>query len=150
MGEASSAQLRIWANGAPSVVTSEGWYREIPESAALRVAPGREAAELEDILNKLRRDRSAFDAIGRAGYRYLERHHSPEQYVEGLLDLCRESGGAGKIDDFHFVDRLRRRAAAVMGQSASRGLFPRLERILSNAPNAGDRAPAGSAIDETD
>lgn len=149
MGEASSAQLRIWANGAPSVVTSEGWYREIPDAAALRVAAGREVTELNGILAALRADRSAFESVGHAGYEHLVKHHSPERYVDGLIDLCGASRGAhARFDDFHFVDRLRRKAAAVMGNSASRGLFPGLERVLSNVPNADYSVPSDRAGDE--
>lgn len=137
MGEASSAQLRIWANAAPSVVTSVGWYRDIPEGVVLRVAPGRQAAEIESILDTLLSDRSAFESVGRRGHEHLRNHHSPEQYVEGLIELCEASREREPcFSDFHIVDRVRRKAAAVTGHASPGGLFPALKRALSEGGGA--------------
>lgn len=67
MGEASGSQLRIWANGAASVVSDTGWYRRLPEGSALRVTTEREHSDLLLLLADLAERRIDLNAIARRG-----------------------------------------------------------------------------------
>lgn len=67
MGEASGSQLRIWANGAASVVSDTGWYRRLPEGSVLRVTTEREHSDLLMLLDDLAERRIDLDTIARRG-----------------------------------------------------------------------------------
>jgi glycosyltransferase involved in cell wall biosynthesis len=85
MGEASGSQLRIWANGAPSVVTRTGWYRFLPDDVVVKVDPSRERAELSDCIAAVMKNPDAFRAVGQAGRRRLQAEHTPARYARDLV-----------------------------------------------------------------
>jgi len=87
VGEASGSQLRIWASGTPSVVTRTGWYADLPDDTVIKIAPKREAAELDRVLNALAKDRSVYIDLGLKGRDHLARDHAPERYAEAVLGL---------------------------------------------------------------
>jgi glycosyltransferase involved in cell wall biosynthesis len=91
MGEASSAQLRIWDNAAVALVSDMGWYAEIPDDAAITVETGREARDVAQIVCQLHADRNAFDHIGPGGKQHLERWHSPDVYASGLATIAEQA-----------------------------------------------------------
>jgi glycosyltransferase involved in cell wall biosynthesis len=88
IGEASGSQLRIWASGTPSVVTRTGWYADLPDDTVVKIAPNREVAELDRVLDTLARDRSVYAEIGLKGRDHLAREHAPERYAEEVLGIA--------------------------------------------------------------
>lgn len=90
MGEASISQLRIWAHSLPSMVTSVGWYGELPETAVAHVRPGHEVADIQAHLNAFLSDPAPFQAMGQAGRRMLE-VHKPDAYVDTVLNLAQQA-----------------------------------------------------------
>lgn len=87
-GEASAALLRIWSHGLPGVVTKIGWYAEQPADTAAFVRPGNMAEDLAAQLASYAADPRPFIRMGLAGYWHLAAHHTPERYVDGLLELA--------------------------------------------------------------
>ena len=85
IGEASGTQLRVWRNGAPSVVTKEGWFGDLPDDAVLKISHGDEANALAEILDKLKRDRQCFDGLAARGKEVLRASHDPGEYAKSLL-----------------------------------------------------------------
>lgn len=83
MGEASGSQLRIWANGAASAVSSSGWYKAIPEGAAWPIGIETEAADLLGLFERLARGDIDLQAMARNGRRQLMQH-DPAAYAEDL------------------------------------------------------------------
>ena len=90
MGEASISQLRIWAHSLPSIVTSVGWYGELPETAVAHVRPGHEVADIQAHLNAFLSDPARFQSMGQEGHRMLEAH-KPDDYVETVLNLANQA-----------------------------------------------------------
>ncbi|CAH1670227.1 MULTISPECIES: hypothetical protein [unclassified Chelatococcus] len=87
IGEASGSQMRIWAAGAPSVVTNTGWYGDLPNETVIKIEQDTEAADLDRVLTTLARDRFAYAQTGLNGFRHLAAHHGPDTYVEQLLSI---------------------------------------------------------------
>jgi glycosyltransferase involved in cell wall biosynthesis len=102
MGEASGSQLRIWANGAPSVVTRTGWYRFLPDDVVVKVDQSRERADLSACIDAVMKNPDAFRAVGQAGRRRLQSEHTPARYAQGLVgfiaDLQERELGASLQD----------------------------------------------------
>ncbi len=87
MGEASASQLRIWQHGLPSLVTDTGWYATLPKNTVAQV---RRDAELEDIQAHLRgflMTPERYRELGQNGRLYVEKNHTMEAYVNGLMQL---------------------------------------------------------------
>ncbi len=88
MGEASISQLRIWAHSLPSLVTSVGWYGDLPETVVAHVKPGQELADIQKHLTAFLTDPNRFKRMGEAGRQLLEEQHRPDSYVAVLLELA--------------------------------------------------------------
>ncbi|EIZ77173.1 hypothetical protein WSK_4264 [Novosphingobium sp. Rr 2-17] len=67
MGEASGSQLRIWANGAASVVSDTGWYAQLPQGSVLRVGTESEHEDLLALLDELAQGRIDLAEVARRG-----------------------------------------------------------------------------------
>jgi glycosyltransferase involved in cell wall biosynthesis len=89
-GEASGSQLRIWSHGLPSIVTRDGWFARLPETAVAHVSPEREVADIQAHLTDYLNDPDRFARMGAEGNRLLYPKHAPETYVDALLDLSEE------------------------------------------------------------
>lgn len=89
MGEASGSQLRIWNAGAASVVTDQGWYASLPESAAYKIPVEGEETALRELLMRLQDDRHMGEATGVAGYELLRTVHDPARYADGIVEIAR-------------------------------------------------------------
>lgn len=85
MGEASGSQLRIWANGCPSMVSNTGWYATLPDDAVIKVGLASEAEDIDAVLTKLATDNFPRPALIAAGLNRLTRH-DPAQYAQSLCD----------------------------------------------------------------
>jgi glycosyltransferase involved in cell wall biosynthesis len=118
MGEASLSQLRIWESALPTLVSQTGWYATLPPTAVAHVHPERDVEDVCRHLEAFLDDPAAFARMGANGRRWLERHHSPEGYVDGLLRLCEEAGRHRPRAATYY---LAERAAAEMRLWADRG-----------------------------
>ena len=87
MGEASGSQLRIWDHALPSLVTPRGWYSHIPEDAVAFVRPEHEIVDIQAHLRAFLADPGRFAKMGERGRRILEEDHTPEAYVQAIIDL---------------------------------------------------------------
>ncbi|TPG46412.1 glycosyltransferase [Roseomonas nepalensis] len=123
MGEASAAQLRLWAAGCPSLVTDVGWYAQLPPETVFHIDPSDERGGIEAHLRALRRDPAVYARAGLAGRRVLERLHAPDAYADGLLRIAAQHVAQHARHQGH---ALARRAAAALLQVAP----PELARPL--------------------
>lgn len=85
MGEASGSQLRIWANGCPSMVSNTGWYSTLPDDAVIKIGLASEIEDIDAVLTKLATDNLPGPALATAGLNCLTRH-DPAQYAQSLCD----------------------------------------------------------------
>jgi hypothetical protein len=85
MGEASGSQLRIWANGCPSVVSDTGWYATLPDSCVRKVGIDSESVDLGILLSELAEGRVDLEKLAAEGYAQLQLH-APDCYVSDLID----------------------------------------------------------------
>lgn len=109
MGEASGSQLRIWANGCPSVVSSSGWYATLNERSVRKIGCDTERDDLLLLLRDLATRRIDCEGISIAGFEQLSRH-SPLQYVQNLLTWI----------DTHRTTMIARWAEAALMESVAR------------------------------
>jgi hypothetical protein len=72
------------------MVTSVGWYGELPETAVAHVRPGHEVVDIQAHLNSFLSDPARFQAMGQAGHRMLE-VHKPDAYVDTVLNLTKQA-----------------------------------------------------------
>jgi hypothetical protein len=88
VGEASLSQLRIFAHALPSVVVRSGWYASLPPDAVTFVRAEHASDDLAAVFDAFAAGPETFRRGGEEGRRFLERHHTPEQWVDALLDLA--------------------------------------------------------------
>src|SRR6056297_527182 len=88
MGEASGSQLRIWNAAAASVVTDDGWYRDVPDNTVFRIPKDGEVASLKTLLHQLSQDPHIAMAKGAEGRKRLLDRHSPEHYADGVVQIA--------------------------------------------------------------
>lgn len=91
MGEASLSQLTIWDHALPALVTETGWYRALPPDTVAFVRPEHEIEDIRAHLASFLRNPSRFAEMGENGRKFLERKHTPELYVSGLLQLIEDA-----------------------------------------------------------
>jgi glycosyltransferase involved in cell wall biosynthesis len=91
-GETSAAALRAMAAAKPLIVNDDGWYREIPSAAAVKVSPGDEDA-LMDAMLLLGQSTAVRQRMGNAGLKFTREVCGPEkvaeEYALALTDLMR-------------------------------------------------------------
>ncbi|NML92241.1 glycosyltransferase family 4 protein [Novosphingobium olei] len=85
MGEASGSQLRIWANGAASVVSGTGWYRQLPQGSVLQISTEREHEDLLALLDDLAEGRIDPGKVARRGAQCLSAS-DPALYAAALAE----------------------------------------------------------------
>lgn len=90
MGEASGSQLRIWANGAASVVSDTGWYGQLPQGSALRVSTQDEQRELAGLLEDLAAGRIDLAGVARKGRESLAAS-DPATYAAALAQWLEDT-----------------------------------------------------------
>jgi SAM-dependent methyltransferase len=88
MGEASGSQLRIWDHALPSLVTPRGWYGKLPHDVVAFVRPEHEIADIQTHLRAFLANPEWFARMGQRGRHILEEHHTPEIYVQAMVDLA--------------------------------------------------------------
>jgi glycosyltransferase involved in cell wall biosynthesis len=90
IGEASGTQMRIWNNAAPSAVTDDGWFRNLPDDTVLKVLPGDEVAAVGSILDRLATERLYYESLGARGRATLIKFHSPVEYASAVLEFLKQ------------------------------------------------------------
>lgn len=91
MGEASGSQLRIWANGCPSVVSASGWYAGLPDRCLRKIRSDAERDDLLLLLRDLATNRIDGDEMARCGFAQMS-EHDPLRYSRNLLDWIARKG----------------------------------------------------------
>lgn len=135
MGEASGSQLRIWANGVPSVVTDVGWYSQLAGDSVIKIRPpDAEHKDLLALLKKVAEGQIDLDALAKAGWKEVKRH-APELYVQNLLEWISKGLSEASFDWMmrRSIDRIAREHAAITAEGDSSGLNTIL-RFLPAAP----------------
>lgn len=83
--ETGSASLILaMRSGRPVLVSDEGVYGDVDDSAVLKCAPGNEAADIARHLLSLMRNPRQRDEIARSAVDYVERANSLSSYVDAL------------------------------------------------------------------
>jgi glycosyltransferase involved in cell wall biosynthesis len=90
MGEASGGILRCWAQATPALVTDAGWYRDLPDSVAVKISVENEIEDIRKTLDRLTREPALYAAVGEAGLARLGERHAPERYASGLDEALQE------------------------------------------------------------
>ncbi len=90
MGEASSSQLRIWDHGLASLVTRGGWYADLPEGTVGYVDVENEIPQLHQHFDALLDDPEFYARLGQRGRAELLAAHTPDNYVDALIQLAEE------------------------------------------------------------
>jgi len=141
MGEASSAQLRIWDNAAVALVSRTGWYAGIPNHAAIMTEPGREAEEVASVVKHLHANRDAFSNLGPEGKRHLERNHSPDHYAARLGTIAEQTHALTRpMAPFALASRCADEVAGFLGKAGWASLFGRafdhIDALIPPPPDA--------------
>jgi glycosyltransferase involved in cell wall biosynthesis len=95
MGETSGGVIRALSVGRPLVVSDVGWFSELPDDVAIKVAP--DADEVEGLvvaLDSLARDEDERRAMGEAARRLAASEHDLD-HVAGLYAAALEEAAGG-------------------------------------------------------
>ncbi len=90
LGEASSSQLRIWANALPSLVTRAGWYAGLSDDFVGFVRPEHEAEDIETHLVAFAHDPGPYIRSGLASRSHADAVHSADGYATALMEIAAE------------------------------------------------------------
>jgi glycosyltransferase involved in cell wall biosynthesis len=142
-GETSAAVIDFMVHGIPVIVSTGGWYDELPSAAVARVAPDRdEVLTLAATIEHLVRDPGRRQAMGEAAFDYTRTALNPsrtaEAYLRALLgpvgrqvteeslrrSLARSIGEVGTVLDTA-TEPLARTVGAAAGEI---GLLPSVRR----------------------
>ncbi|WP_374686516.1 glycosyltransferase family 4 protein [Promineifilum sp.] len=86
VGETSAIALRAMAAGRPVIVFDHGWYSELPDEAALKVAP-LDAVALQEAMIRAAASAGLRDVLGRAAEAYVRRYCLPPRVADAYLDF---------------------------------------------------------------
>jgi glycosyltransferase involved in cell wall biosynthesis len=88
MGEASGSQLQLWEHSLPVLVTPIGFYVDFPADTLAFVRPECEIEDIQSHLQDFLAEPLRFQEMGMRGRKLLEKHHTPDAYVESLLQMA--------------------------------------------------------------
>ncbi|HEX7313215.1 MAG TPA: methyltransferase domain-containing protein [Pyrinomonadaceae bacterium] len=151
VGETSGSLCRIMAAGVCAVVSSVGWFGELPDDCVVKVEPGEHADELlRAYLARLIEDESLRARLGANARRHVVAEHDIRKSAEGYLEFIREVVAArprkrllaGLSTELSLLgvepdldDSLVRAVAAEFAALAPEGLFaPERPRAQRDAP----------------
>ena len=98
MGETSGSAIRALSLGKPLVVSDVGWFSELPDSVAAKVAPDeREVDVLAGVLVELCTNDGARDRMGRAARRLAEREHAVGRVADLYTGALEEAAGGAAV-----------------------------------------------------
>jgi glycosyltransferase involved in cell wall biosynthesis len=114
MGETSGTVVRALSAGVPLVVSDVGWFSELPNAAAVKVAPDeREVETLASELERLLGDDRARATMGAAALELATTEHALERVADLYVAALEEA--AGKVTVREAVTREVAEAAADVG-----------------------------------
>lgn len=117
MGETSGSVVRGLSLGKPLVVSDVGWFSELPDDVALKIAPdGDEVATLAAALELLATRPDVRDAMGAKAEELARGEHAVERVAERYVAALERTLGGAAVDDA--VLREVSTAAADVGISA--------------------------------
>jgi glycosyltransferase involved in cell wall biosynthesis len=90
LGETSASALRAMAAGRPIVVLDHGWYRELPDDAAVKLPAAPDVPGLADALRALAQDPARRAVIGRAALAYVDLAARPDAVAQAYVDFLRD------------------------------------------------------------
>jgi glycosyltransferase involved in cell wall biosynthesis len=132
MGETSGTVIRALSLGKPLLVSDVGWFSELPDEVALKVAPDvREADRLAEALDRLA-DPAVREEMGAAARELAGREHGVEHVAELYAAALEEAAGGEAVRDAVLRDVSE--AAAAVGIS----------------PASSEAAALGRALDEVE
>jgi glycosyltransferase involved in cell wall biosynthesis len=128
MGETSGSAIRALSLGKPLVVSDVGWFSELPDDVALKVAP--DDHEVESLTRALQRlpDRE----MGAAARAYVEREHDLGRVADAYAAALERAAGDATVRER--VLREVAEAAADVGLEPEL-LAPELERAALVSPD---------------
>jgi glycosyltransferase involved in cell wall biosynthesis len=100
MGETSGTVVRALSLGRPLVVSDVGWFSELPDTVAVKVAPDENevetlAAELEQLLS----DGDARQAMSAAASELATTEHALDRVAELYVTALEEAAGGAAVKD---------------------------------------------------
>jgi glycosyltransferase involved in cell wall biosynthesis len=100
MGETSGTAIRALSLGKPLVVSDVGWFAELPDAAAAKIAPDeREVDVLAGVLAELCTNDAARAQMGRAARALAEREHAVERVADLYTAALEEAAGGTVVRD---------------------------------------------------
>ena len=100
MGETSGSVIRGLSLGKPLVVSDVGWFSELPDDVALKVAPDdEEVATLTAALELLAARADVRDAMGASAAALAQREHDVERVADLYVAALETAGGGAAVDD---------------------------------------------------
>ena len=113
MGETSGSAIRALSLGRPLVVSDLGWFSELPDSVALKVAvDDEEVASLATALELLASSEATQHAMSDAAFEYVKREHDLNRVAEGYAAALEEAAGGATVADA-VVDEVAHAAAEI-------------------------------------
>lgn len=113
MGETSGIAIRALVCGRPLIVSDVGWFSELPDDVAARVAVGEgEVASIADAMLTLAREPQRHAAMSQAAIRFAEGEHLVQPAAEAYRKAIIDAGG-GAIVRADVVDNVAAAAAGV-------------------------------------
>jgi glycosyltransferase involved in cell wall biosynthesis len=82
---ASASAIEAMLYGKPAIVTNAGFYKEIPDSCALKVSVENELSDLQSALELLFRDQSQRKAVAASGQQWTRKVFTAENYAWELV-----------------------------------------------------------------
>jgi glycosyltransferase involved in cell wall biosynthesis len=100
MGETSGSVIRGLSLGKPLVVSDVGWFSELPDDVALKVAPDdEEVATLTAALELLAARADVRDAMGASAAALAQREHDVERVADLYVAALETAAGGAAVDD---------------------------------------------------
>ena len=114
MGETSGTVIRALSAGRPLVVSDIGWFSELPDAVAVKVAPDeREVETLATELERLLGDASARAAMSAAALELATTEHALDRVADLYVAALEEAAGGEAVREA--VTREVAEAAAQVG-----------------------------------
>lgn len=87
-GETSATCVRLLGLGKPVIVSTDGWFSDIPDDCCARVEPGRfEEEELVALLDAMAANPGLRRDMGLAAARWARRQHHLDRSIDGYTDF---------------------------------------------------------------
>jgi len=100
MGETSGTVVRAVSAGIPLVVSDVGWFSELPDAVAIKVAPDeREVEALAAQLERLLSDDAARHSMGAAALELATTEHALERVADLYVAALEEAAGGEAVQD---------------------------------------------------